>query len=602
MSSAGSIEPQAASPVAGKGVMQQELAEVEVVDRQATADQRVIGIGDAIPVVFCKEEGDRGGAWVSPPAGRYGARTNPRDGDYWAFGMVVSDGRIASIPATDVYKGGSRLDKFTGYKSKFQYGSMPESGFNYTLSSVSPGDPGTPGTPGYWKDEQQSTFISAKTRLATQYPIGTTSGINFTLSINLIVVVRQIWVYVDNVPVHDSGFINPALSAGGKYTWSGSYTKGNTVIHLNTEGYDASSREVATLDVKYTTQVWVNGDPGIPPTPDTVSDLPLYPGSGGTYAGMSCLAASATYLDDSGAYTYRQQVRCFVRSGIQVESVVTGATGASNLFPDLAWYLLRKAHPNETGLIDKASFKSAAEFCEKNGLLFNGVLASSVNLRDYLVRTSKLFLLSFIQEQGTFRLVPLLPVRADYSFDTGVINPAFTFTADDIVAGSFSRTYVEGGDRQPFCALVNWRSQREAVFGVNKSTEVRFSGTAPDGPFEQYDLTEFCVDQEHAVLVAKYILSFRKHVTHTVTFALNSNQLALAPMSIIRINLSLDTSDGDRYVDSTLYMVDAIQEGPDGSVSIEATHFPVNDSDQSLVIADMIGGAFEAAPTVDATS
>jgi len=311
---------------------------------------------------------------------------------------------------------------------------------------------------------------------------------------------------------------------------------------------------------------------------------------------MSCLSVAAQFKDDSGAYTYRQQVRCFVRNGMQVESVTSGATESSNMFPDLAYFLLRKANPSGTALIDKASFQSACVFCKYHGMLFNGILAANVNLRDYLTRISKLFLLGFIQEQGLYSLRPLLPTNADGSFYTGSTNPEHIFGKDQIVQGSLQRSYFDAGQRQPFCVLASWRSQRDSFFGVNKTIEIRYAGTAPDGPFEQYDLTEFCALPNHAELVAKYILAFRKHVTHTVNFELATNVIALGPMDIIRVDVDVTTNAGDPYQDSTYYLVDAVQEGPDGSISVEATHFPVNASAQSLVALDIVNASFDINP------
>ena len=600
MTTPGSIEQQSASPVAGKGVMQHELADLEVTDREATADQRVINIGAPIPIVFCKEEEGRGGAWVSPPAGLYGAITDPTSGDYFAFGTVVSDGKISPIPKTDIYKGGSRLDGFPEHKATFQYSGMPTDGFKFVLQTVTPGDPGTPGTPGYWVTENKST--SAGRHICAAYTVdGSTGSLDvgnaaaFSVNTSSSDGNFQYYfrVYVNGGQVHNGGL------GRGSRSYSGNASYGS--VRVEVQGYRIYSQNQTycaniNINISYTTRRWQDGDPGIPPSPDVVSDLPLFPGKAGTYEGMSCLSVAAKFKDDSGAYTYRQQVRCFVRSGIEVESVTNGAIGASSDYPDLAYYLLKKAHPEGLALVDKDSFVNAVSFCRKHSLLFNGVLASNVNLRDYLIRVSKLFMLGFVQEQGRFKLVPLLPVTEDFSFDTSTVSPQYVFDKDQIVRGSLRRTYVDPGRRQPFCALVSWRSQREAVFGVTKVTEVRYTGTAPDGPFEQYDLSEFCALPDHATLVAKYILSMRKHITHTVSFSLATNIIQLQPLSVIELNLDTEAGSGDSYTNRTFYLVDAVQEGPDGSVTVEATHFPVTGNNQSSIALDLLSEDFTIDP------
>lgn len=607
--SSGSIDPQSASAVSAKGVMREVMADIAVTDREATADQRIVGIGDSIPIVFCKEEGDVGGAWVSPPAGLYGAITDPNAGDYFAFGMVVSDGQITPILQSDIYKGASKLELFNSHKSTFQYPGMPTNGFNFVLQSVTPGTPSVPGTPGYWQGGNAQA--SADRRICTgSFQNGTTGSWEITQCAGFTIRLKggnpstaaafryAIRIYLNGVKITTDDAYNKRWDV--EYTFTGDGNYGTVRVEVQAGPYygsDAGPCSTIHIAADYATRVWVPEIPEIPATPDVVSDLPLFAGKAGSYAGCSCLSVAGQFKDDSGAYTYRQQVRCFVRGGMHVESLVSGSVGPSDQYPDLAWFLLKKARPEGEALIDTASFRDAALYCAKHKMLFNGVVASQVNLRDYLTRVSKLFLLGFTQEQGRYQLKPLLPVNADFSFNTSTIQPAFTFGKDEIVRGSLKRTYAEAGSRQPFCALVTWRSQREALFGIIKTTEVRYANTAPDGPFEQYDLSEFCVTEEHAVLVAKYILASRKYVTHVISFALASNLVQLEALSIIRVNLEMEASNGDRYTDSSFYIVDTIQEAADGLVSVQATHFPVRDNDQSAVALDMIEGSF----TIDST-
>lgn len=613
MTTPGSINPQSASTPAESAIRADEYASLELTEKEATADQRILGIGNTIPLVFCRQEGGRGGAWVSPPAGLFGAIINPRDGDSFAFGMVVSDGKISAIAESDIYKGVYRFDKLGGKLSAFAYGYMPTSGFDFSLKYVEPGapgipgvpgDPGTPDIPGYWQNHQGSSNNSYSVSGPSQsYSRSWSDVVNINISHDDGVgrYFTRYSIYVNGSLVSQTGYQITSFP----FTYS--YSGGRATVTFLAETSPNSGNNGAisrALSASYTYQTWVPPVPGIPPTPgvpptapgaDVISALPLFSGKAGTYQGTSCLTVASKFTDAANPYAYRQQVRCFVRNGIEVDRVL-GGSGASNLFPDLAYYLLRKAHPASVKLIDLDSFKQAAGFCGVHKLWFNGVLASSVNLREYLIRTSKLFLLGFSQEQGLYRLKPLVPVNSDYSFNASTIAPEFVFNSDDIVAGSLNRTYLDTSRRQSVCALVTWRAQDEAVFGVNKSTEVRYTNTAIDGPYEQYDLTEFCVTPAHAVLIAKYILAYKKHVTHSVRFDLALNRINLAPLDIIQVELSLTNSLGSTYTDSTMYMVDAIQESQDGTVTVEATHFPVNDSGQSLVVRDMLGSYFTVTP------
>ena len=56
-----------------------------------------------------------------------------------------------------------------------------------------------------------------------------------------------------------------------------------------------------------------------------------------------------------------------------------------------------------------------------------------------------------------------------------------------------------------------------------------------DHPIESFDLTQFCTSREHAFLVAKYFLTLRNRVTHTVKFRTNPFGISLAPGSFIRV-------------------------------------------------------------------
>jgi hypothetical protein len=205
---------------------------------------------------------------------------------------------------------------------------------------------------------------------------------------------------------------------------------------------------------------------------------------------------------------------------------------------------------------------------------------------------SPFFLLGFVQDQGQYQLKPLLPVDGSNRISSVNVPITHRFTADDIVVESYRKDYVDSSKREPFCALLTWRSQQEALFGVSKSTEVRYNGTATDGPYEQYDLEEFCTDQEHAVLVGKFILAGRKHSSHAVTFQAVRNIPPLGPLDFIEVQWGADTSLGQYQDDVETYQVQSISESAEGLFTITASHFPVNSSGQSLIARDTVSSSF----------
>jgi hypothetical protein len=292
---------------------------------------------------------------------------------------------------------------------------------------------------------------------------------------------------------------------------------------------------------------------------------------------------------DAETGIYKQQVRCFVRNGIQVDRVL-GGNGSSSSFPDLAYYLLRSVSKVATQLIDLPSFQGAQTFNSKYELYFNGVLANSVNLRDYLARVAPLFLLRFIQINGKFAFKPVLPINTDSTINTGTVTPTATFDDTNIVIGSFQKDYIDINQRKPFCALMTWRAQSESVYGTPKTNEVRYAGTAIDGPFEQYDLEEFCTTESHATLIGKYILASRKLTTHVISFQTTALVGDLAPTDVIQVTWDYAASVAAGQSTTTLYQVDSVSEGADGVFRIEATHFPTTSSGASQVAIDMLTG------------
>ena len=99
----------------------------------------------------------------------------------------------------------------------------------------------------------------------------------------------------------------------------------------------------------------------------------------------------------------------------------------------------------------------------------------------------------------------------ELSRDTTV--PELVITSDDIVQGSYSRSYISAKDRQPVCLVMVYRDQPEQSVGQTVTVEVRYPGTALSGPFEQHDLTEHCCRAEQAVYAARYILAKRRYTT-----------------------------------------------------------------------------------------
>jgi hypothetical protein len=320
-------------------------------------------------------------------------------------------------------------------------------------------------------------------------------------------------------------------------------------------------------------------------------EAPYYCGTSGTYEGLSTMAFSVTI--PAGFDQWNRQVHCFIRGGIYVSRLIDSVTGPSNNVADLLLYLLRNSSRVPEAMIDTAtSFLAAATFTNANGFWFNGVVGESTNLRDWIGSTLQYFLLRQARIGGKEALKPLVPTNANGTIKTTAVSWAFTFTEEHIIPGSFEITYTPLADRKPFCAVMLWRQQDDLGIPVMRNTEVRYTGTADDGPYEQHDLSGFCSTENHAVKVGAYIISKRKHVTHRLQLGVKPDAFnpTLTAGDLVRVRLERIASTGADSVHDYLYEVDRIGKSIGGKVELDLTHFPV-DSSLASVVAQEVAGA-----------
>jgi hypothetical protein len=326
----------------------------------------------------------------------------------------------------------------------------------------------------------------------------------------------------------------------------------------------------------------------------TTPECPSYCGTGGTYTGLSTLAFQATY--PNGITQWNRQVHCFVRGGLYVTRLLDSVTGPSNNVADLLRYLLRSSSRVPDAQIDAAgSFLAAATFTNVNGFWFNGSINASTNLRDWIGRNLQYFLLRLARVGGKEALTPLLPTNNDGTIKTTAVSWEFTFTEQHIIPDTFEIDYTSLADRKPFAAMMLWRQQDDLGIPLIRTAEVRYPGTAIDGPFEQHDLSAFCASENHAVKVGTYIISRRNHITHRLRIGVKPDAFnpTLAAGDLVRVRLDRTPSTGAASVHDYLYEVDRIGKSISGEVRLELTHFPV-DADLASVVAKEVDAAVGA--------
>jgi hypothetical protein len=332
----------------------------------------------------------------------------------------------------------------------------------------------------------------------------------------------------------------------------------------------------------------------VPRSGYTTPEAPSYCGTGGTYTGLSTLAFQATYPD--GVTQWNRQVHCFVRGGLYVTRLLDSTLGPSNNVADLLRYLLRSSSRVPDAQIDAAgSFLAAATFTNVNGFWFNGSINASTNLRDWIGRNLQYFLLRMARVGGKEALTPLLPTNNDGTIKTTAVTWEFTFTEQHIIPDTFEIDYTSLADRKPFAAMMLWRQQDDLGIPLIRTAEVRYPGTAIDGPFEQHDLSAFCASENHAVKVGTYIISRRNHITHRLRIGVKPDAFnpTLAAGDLVRVRLERTPSTGAASVHDYLYEVDRIGKSISGEVRLELTHFPV-DSGFASVVAKEVNAAVGA--------
>ena len=289
---------------------------------------------------------------------------------------------------------------------------------------------------------------------------------------------------------------------------------------------------------------------------------------------------------------YFLQLHCFIRDGIQVRQQMQGmALGPSNSYSDLVLHLMERSNMHQSEQIDYPAMLTAARVCEAYKMRFNGILRETNSLAEWMTRTAPYFLLNPRQVDGKHGLAPVVPIGADNKVSLEAVTPVITLTVDELV--SYERSYLNVTDRRPTCLVMMFRQQSETGPGQPRTIEVRYPGTAQDGPFETHDMTDMVTDINHASIVARYILAKKRYLTHTVSCSIGRRGRSLIPGEIVQIDLALQTTDGEGVTDSLLYEIEEIREGVDGQVLLELLEFPVDDDGISLIAKDIENGTVE---------
>ncbi len=332
---------------------------------------------------------------------------------------------------------------------------------------------------------------------------------------------------------------------------------------------------------------WTPGNAIVERSGFTKPEASYYCGSVGRYPGMSTLSFKVTI--PNGFDQWNRQVHAFIRGGMEVTRLFDNVTGPSDNFADLVRWMLLNSGRLQSSLVDTVNLQATATFLEQNRFRCNCNITESSNYTDLVGKWGPYFMVAESDVAGKRGLRSLLPINSNGTINTGAISPVFTFTEDEIVSGSVEIAYTSLADRRPFVAQMIWRQQPDDDFGIIRTAEVRYAGTAPDGPYESHDLSEFCCTENHAVKAGAYILAKRRYTSHTIRFTARpqANNTVVIGGSIIRVRLARNATTGSIGFHDYLYQVERITKTLAGELSYECVHFPIDSQGRSLVALDV---------------
>ena len=327
-----------------------------------------------------------------------------------------------------------------------------------------------------------------------------------------------------------------------------------------------------------------------------------------SFADITFLATSGNLYETPDAGTFpksTKQLYIFYEEGVKVDLFSAGLSGssytqgASNQFIDLAMYLFKiykKIDGNNTADIvapvELSNLQSLSSFCTNNGMFFNGIIAKAVNIVEYISNIAPYYFLSFLSVGGKYQFAPTLPINSSNQIDTTALTPAATFTEANIIQGSFKKIYINVEDRRAFIANIIYTNCIPTEVSRKKTVTVRFTSTDLDSPTEQYDLSECCSSVDHAIKYAKYELARRKHSTHDISFNTSLLTTSLIPTNIIKLQLQRENSVGDNRTEINYYQITSITYDNNGMSQVQASHFPLNNSNIAEISNEISSGTF----------
>ena len=258
------------------------------------------------------------------------------------------------------------------------------------------------------------------------------------------------------------------------------------------------------------------------------------------------LAIMGLVLQSNRQFPSVDQLRVWLPYGVSVYRFRTDDYGPSNLYPELAYYLLTDklqgagTFVNEQ-LIDKDAFAEAATFCELNQFNFDGAITDPQNLRTYLTSLAPAFLCDFVIKNGKFGIVPAVP-QVNGTIDSAELPVSGYFSAGNIIDNSFSVSFIPINDRRNVRMSIIYRQMVREQLPENRTVTLSWKDLPEAGldlQFDQLDVSNFCSSRDHAIKIGQYNLSVRRRIDHSISFKTIPTELGLQPGNLIVVSVSM---------------------------------------------------------------
>lgn len=281
-------------------------------------------------------------------------------------------------------------------------------------------------------------------------------------------------------------------------------------------------------------------------------------------------AMAGLKLKSSDNFNQLDQLRTYIKNGIEVERLIDGDVASSNLLTDLLWYLVTN---KDTGagnilnqdLVDKALLTTTGRYLENNKLYWDDVITEPVNLRSWLSEQAPSVLCFVSLKNGRMSLEPALPYDSNHKIDaSNPVTISAMFTEGNIIEDSLEFTWLELEERKMFQAAIIYQQSRVNQFPEQKTLIAYYGSDNSDLPIEEFAFNHITSD-EHAAKVARYFLSLRKNLTHTITFKTLPWGLNLEAGKFIRVASEMSPyrpdNNGIIQDDGTIVAINALSDG-----------------------------------------